>query len=55
MKISYDRGFNAIGVAVTFFYLSLGLSVLGVFLTKILREYVSATIASIMAKFEQVL
>ena len=59
MKISYDRGFNAIGVAITFFNLSLGSSVLGVFffffLRNSLREYVSATIASIMASLNKIL
>ena len=38
-----------------FFNLSLRFSVLGVFLRNRLREYVPAIIASIMAKFEQIL
>ena len=37
------------------FYLSLCFSVPGVFLINRLREYVPAIIASIMAKFEQIL
>ena len=61
MKISYDLGFIAIGVAMAtqrrhyVFYLSLCFSVPGVFLRNRLREYVPAIIASIMAKFEQIL
>ena len=41
--------------AITFFYLSLCFSVPGVFLRNRLREYVPAIIASIIAKFEQIL
>ena len=41
--------------AITFFYLSLCFSVPGVFLKNRLREYVPAIIASIMARFEQIL
>ena len=61
MKISYDLCFIAIGVAMAtqrrhyVFYLSLCFSVPGVFLINRLREYVPAIIASIMAKFEQIL
>ena len=61
MKISYDLGFIAIGVATAtyqryyVFYLSLCFSVPGVFLRNRLREFVHAIIASIMAKFEQIL
>ena len=61
MKISYDLGFIAIGVAmqhndaINVFYLSLCFSVPGGFLRNRLREYVPAIIASIMAKFEQIL
>ena len=40
---------------ITFFYLSLCFSVPGVFLRNRLREFVPAIIASIMAKFEQIL
>ena len=56
MKISYDLGFIAIGVTMAtqrrhyVFYLSLCFSEPG-----ILREYVPAIIASIMAKSEQIL
>ena len=60
MKISYDRGFNAIGSPLLF-YLSLGSSVLGVFFVVVvffclrnsLREYVSAITASIMASLNK--
>ena len=58
MKISYDAGFIAPwqrNKAITFFYLSLCFSVPGVLLENRLREYVPAIIASIMAKFEQIL
>ena len=61
MKISYDPGFIAIGVAMAtlrrhyVFYLSLCFSVPGVFLENRLREFVPAIIASIIAKFEQIL
>ena len=61
MKISYDLAFTAIGVAMTkqrryyVFYLSLCFSVPGVFLRNRLREYVPAIIASVIAKFEQIL
>ena len=54
MKISYDLGFIAIGVAMaTFrrhyvFYLSLSFSVPGVFSRNRLREYVPAIIASLL-------
>jgi len=41
--------------AITFFYLSLCFSVPGVFLRNHLREFIPAIIASIMAKFEQIL
>ena len=41
--------------AITFFYLPLCFSVPGVFLKNRLREYVPAIIASIMARFEQIL
>ena len=41
--------------AITFFYLSLCFSVPGVFWRNRLREYVPALIASITAKFEQIL
>ena len=56
MKISYDLGFIAIGVTMAtqrrhyVFYLPLYFSEPG-----ILREYVPAIIASIMAKSEQIL
>ena len=61
MKISYDLGFIAIGVAMATYrrhyvcYLPLSFSVPGVFLRNRLREYVPAIIASIMEKFEQIL
>ena len=61
MKISYDLSFIAVGVAMAtqrrhyVFYLSLCFSVPGVFLKNRLREFVPAIIASIMAKFEQIL
>ena len=61
MKISCDLGFIAIGVTMAtlqrhyVFYLSLCFSVPGVFLRNRLREFVPAIIASIMAKFEQIL
>ena len=61
MKISYDLCFIAIGVAMAtqrrhyLFYLSLCFSVPGIFLENRLREFVPAIIASIMAKFEQIL
>ena len=61
MKISYDLGFFAIGVAkVTYrrhyvFYLSLCFSVPGVFLRNRLREFVPAIIALIIAKFKQII
>ena len=61
MKISYDLGFIAIGVTMVtqrrhyVFYLSLCFSVPGGFLRNRVREYVIAIIASIMAKFEQIL
>ena len=61
IKISYDLSFIAIGVAMAtqrrhyVFYLSLCSSVPGVFLRNRLREFVPAIIASIMAKFEQIL
>ena len=61
MKISYDLGFIAIGVAMAtkrrhyVFYLSLCFSVPGGFLENRLRELVPAIIASIMAKLEQIL
>ena len=61
MKISYDLGFIAIGVAMAtlrryyVFYLSLCFSAPGVFLKNRLRKYVPAIIASIMARFEQIL
>ena len=61
MKISYDLGFIAIGVAMAtqrrhyVFYLSLCFSVPGGFLRNRLREYVPAIIVSIIAKFEQIL
>ena len=60
-KISYDLGFIAIGVAMAtlwrhyVFHLSLCFSVPRVFWRNHLREYVPAIIASIMAKFEQIL
>ena len=41
--------------AIMFFYLSLCFSVPRVFLRNRLREFVAAIIASIMAKFEQIL
>ena len=41
--------------AITFFYLSLCFSAPRVFLKNRLREYAPAIIASIMAKFEQIL
>ena len=41
--------------AITFFYLSLCFFALGVFLRNRFREFVPAIIASIMAKFEQIL
>ena len=40
---------------ITFFYLSLCFSVLGVLLRNRLRKYVPAIIVSITAKFEQIL
>ena len=61
MKISYDLGFIAIGVAMAtkrrhyVFYFSLFFSVPRAFLRNRLREFVSSMIASIMAKFEQIL
>ena len=61
MKISYDLGFIAIGVTMAtqrrhnVFCLSLCFSVPGVFWGNRLREYVPGIIASIMAKFEQIL
>ena len=61
MKISYDLGFIAIGVAMAtyrrhyVFYLSLCFSVPGGFLRNRLREYVPAIIVSIIVKFEQIL
>ena len=60
-KIAYDLGFTAIGVATAtrryhyVFYLSLCFSLPEVFLRNRLRESVPAIIASIMAKFEQIL
>ena len=60
-KISYDRGFIAIGVANAtqwrhyFFNLSLCFSVPGVFWRNSLREYVPAISDSILAKFAQIL
>ena len=41
--------------AITFFILSLCFSVPGVFLRNHLREFVPAIIASVMAKFKQIL
>ena len=61
MKISYELGFIAIGVAMAtqwrhyVFHLSLCFSVPGVFGRNRLREYVPAIIASIMAKFKEIL
>ena len=61
MKISYDVGFIAIGVAMATywchyaFYLSLCFSVPGFFWRNRLEEYVPPIIASIMAKFQQIL
>ena len=61
MKISYDLGFSAIGVAMAtlrrylVFYLSLCFSSPGVFLRNRLKEFLPAIIASIIAKFEQIL
>ena len=60
MKISFDLGFIAIGVAIAtlrrhyVFYLSLCFFVPGVFLRNRLREFVPVIIASIMAKFVHV-
>ena len=60
-KISSDLGFIAIEVAMAtqqrhyVFYLSVCFSVPGVFLRNRLREFVHVIIASIMAKFEQIL
>ena len=55
MKISYELGFIAIGVVSTFFiYLCVSLYQ-EFFWRNRLREYVPAIIASIMAKFEQIL
>ena len=59
MKISYDLGFIAIGVAMAtqrrhyIFYLSLCFFVPGGFLKNRLREFVPDIIAPIMVKFEQ--
>ena len=61
MKLSFDLGFIAIGVAMAtqrrhyVFYSSLCFSVPRVFLRNRLREFVPSMIASIMAKFEQIL
>ena len=62
MKISYDLGFIAIGVAIAMkrrhyvFYLSLCFSVPRFFfLRNRVREFIPTIIASIMAKFEQIL
>ena len=61
MKISYDLGFIAIGVARAtkrrhyVFYFSLFFSVPRAFLRNRLREFVPAIIASTMEKFEQIL
>ena len=61
MKISYDLGFIAIRVAMAtkwrhyVFHLSLCFSVPEVFWRNRFREYVPAIIASIMAKFGQIL
>ena len=60
VKISYDRGFISMGVAMAtyghhcVFYLSLCFYA-PFFLRNRFREYVPAIIASIMAKFEQIL
>ena len=59
MKISYDLGFIAIGVAMQrndcAFYLSFCFCVPGVCSRNRLREFVPAIIASLMARFEQIL
>ena len=61
MKISYDLVLLQLespwqgNDAITFFYLSLCFSVPGVFWRNRLREYVPVIIASIIAKFEQIL
>ena len=59
MKICYDLGFITIGVAMATLHdtitILIYLCVSGVFLRNRLREYVPAIIASIMAKFEQIL
>ena len=61
MKISYDVGFIAIGVAMAtsrrqlFFFFIFVFLCTNVFLRNRVREFVPAIIASIIAKFEQII